>query len=534
MRIGGLDTLFNSLENQTFKDFELILSDSLYEYRKDIVKNQAEKYSFKFKHIKPINDKFPIFSLAHSSNSGIVQAEGDVILFTTDFRYLMPWSLQMHANFHKSHPDNIGYAPGSKFLVSPKIKNNLPSYGRNTDYLQYIDDLKNNKLTDFMWSIFENDPFGTPQDLSTWQELDRVKIGYDPKTLVAKDVEVSPEQIFLQSESVKTKIVLEANGLNEDFDGAFNYVDPEFAYRLKNLFNFKWLGDNSNIIYRIAGGEKVINKGQLLENAQNKAELIYQKYKEGSTDPVNTWSLTKAHSLNQKSLDINEKESVINCFGKSFKALDWHCIPGNNGVDDPWLDEEPIRQKYWTSFTAGQVVIDIGACFGLYTLSALAQGCRVIAFEPNKEYSNMIDQSVAMNNFSGNYQCHNIAIWNDTKLPEELERPILQWCKQDPPLKTTTLDEITRYLDRVDMIKIDVEGAEAGVLEGAIETIKKHKPCFLIEDHTGLYSYPDVNNTRGVIMNILTYFNYKITTELFGGPPPPGGGRWFIIAKPNE
>lgn len=545
MRIGGLDTIFNSLENQTFRDFELIISDSLYKYRYDIVKEKAKKFSFRYKHIAPIADKFPIFSQASGANSGIVQAEGDIILFTTDYRYFMPWTLQKHADFHRSHADNIGYAPGSKFLLPPPIKNGIPSYGRNADYKQYVEDLKYGLLENYMWSIFENDIFSQPQDLSTWPEIDRINIGYDPKTDIPYGIEVPPNQIFTQSESVKTKIVLEANGFNEAFDGAFNYVDIEFAHRLRNMFNLKWIGDNTNSIYRITGGDRVVSKGQLVETVQNVAETIFKKYENGSKDPVNTWSLAEAHAINQNNVIPQEttkeiiapsktRETVQEYFGRNFKIVDWHLIPGNNGSDDPWFDEESIRHNHWNSFTPGQVVIDIGACFGLYTLPALMQGCRVIAFEPNVEFSTMMAESVAMNGFADRYQCHHICIWNNTVMPEELEKPILGWSNLTSPVKTTTLDDVTRYLDRVDMIKMDVEGAEAAVMEGAEETIKRFRPSFLIEDHTGLYPYPEAHNTRGVIMSILQRHNYTINTELFGGPPPPGGGRWFIIATPNK
>ena len=529
MRLGGLDTLFNSLERQTFKDFELIISDSLYQYRKDIVADKIKQYSFRCKHIAPINDKFPIFSQSHAVNSGIVQAEGDVILFTTDYRYFMPETLQKHADFHRQNADNVGYAPGSKFLLPPTRKEGVPSYGRNDNYSQYIEDLKSGKLNEYMWSIFANDIFSNPQDFSTWQEIDRLKIGYDPKIDIQKGDEVPPHQIFTQSESVKTKIVLAANGFNEALDGAFNYMDIEFAYRLHSFFDFKWIGDNTNPIYRITGGDKIIDKAQLIQEVQDVAESICRKYENGSKDPVNTWSLSKVHSDNQNKMI---RESTIEYFGRNFKAVDWHLIPGNNGSDDPWLDEESIRQKHWNSFSSGQVVIDIGACFGLYTLPALMQGCRVIAFEPNIEFANQIAESVAMNEgFSKRYQCHNIGLWNKTVFPSELEKPVLDWCKIKT-LPLTTLDEITKNMDRVDMIKMDVEGAEAGVMEAAIETIKRYKPSFLIEDHTGLYSYPDLHKTREKILSILAEHNYTVQMELFGGPPPPGGGRWFIIAHP--
>jgi len=295
MRPGGLDVLFNSLERQTFRDFELVLCDSLYKYRKDMVKEKASSFSFPYKHITPIIDNFPVQCFSHAVNSAIVNASGEVIVFTTDYRHFMPTSLEKHAIFHRSNPDNYAYAPPSKFVLPPPMKQGLPSYGRNLDYEQYVKDLDNGKLQPYMWSIFENDLFDTYQDPSNWEEIDRIKVGYDPKTDVSPGVEASPLHIYLQSESVKTKLVLEANGLNEELDGAHSYQDIEFSHRLRNLFGLKWIGDNTNPTYRITGGHNIISKIKLTPMAEGSAAAIFEKYKNGSTDKVNTWGLIDKH-----------------------------------------------------------------------------------------------------------------------------------------------------------------------------------------------------------------------------------------------
>lgn len=232
---------------------------------------------------------------------------------------------------------------------------------------------------------------------------------------------------------------------------------------------------------------------------------------------------------------MNARESTVDFFGHTFKAVEWNPYYHGNGVDNPWLDEALIRKKYWTSFASGQVVIDVGACFGLYTLPALMQGCRVVALEPNKEFLDIITESVSMNEgFANNYIGCNFGLWNNTPYPPELEKSVLEWCRSTEPLTTTTLDELTQNLDRVDMVKIDVEGAEVGVLEGAVEMIKKHRPTFLIEDHTGLYDYCNKHDTGAAVRSILHSHGYKMIVELFGGPPPPAGGRYFIFATPME
>ncbi len=47
--------------------------------------------------------------------------------------------------------------------------------------------------------------------------------------------------------------------------------------------------------------------------------------------------------------------------------------------------------------------------------------------------------------------------------------------------ETRTLDSFN--LEKVDILKIDVEGFECDVVEGAINTISKHKPKIILKMH---------------------------------------------------
>jgi hypothetical protein len=119
--------------------------------------------------------------------------------------------------------------------------------------------------------------------------------------------EVSPTMIYLQSESIKSKLVLEANGLNEALDGGHSYPDIEFSHRLRNLFNFKWLADDTNATYRITGGHNIVNKIKLLETVENASKSIFEKYNSGSKDKVNNWDLKKIYINNQNQRHILNK-----------------------------------------------------------------------------------------------------------------------------------------------------------------------------------------------------------------------------------
>ncbi len=60
---------------------------------------------------------------------------------------------------------------------------------------------------------------------------------------------------------------------------------------------------------------------------------------------------------------------------------------------------------------------------------------------------------------------------------------------QEIEVSVRRLDDIIEPGTHVDFIKIDVEGAELGVLKGAKNTLKKHKPIVVFECGLGASEY---------------------------------------------
>ena len=144
----------------------------------------------------------------------------------------------------------------------------------------------------------------------------------------------------------------------------------------------------------------------------------------------------------------------------------------------------------------GAVVIDVGANIGYFTLlfSHLAgEGGKVYAFEPDPKNHELLLKNLDVNKV-GNTTAVKKALSNKTgKTKLFLDQLNLGDMSMaagniDNPagfleVETITLDE---YLageqeKRVDFIKIDVQGAEALVIEGAEKTIKTAKPKILLE-----------------------------------------------------
>jgi hypothetical protein len=138
------------------------------------------------------------------------------------------------------------------------------------------------------------------------------------------------------------------------------------------------------------------------------------------------------------------------------------------------IDEEtPIRERYWQP-KAGDVCIDIGAFHGSYTLPALAAGATVYAIDGRIEPLKVLRQRAAefgiserlLLRFRGDLERR--AVLSRARRGNRY-RP--QAEPRDDPGRRLGHARFARGgswdVDRVDWIKVDVEGGEVGVLEGA-------------------------------------------------------------------
>lgn len=173
----------------------------------------------------------------------------------------------------------------------------------------------------------------------------------------------------------------------------------------------------------------------------------------------------------------------------------------------------------------GAVFLDIGANVGCYSF-ALAPFCqKVHAFEPQRLIFNMMVGSVALNGWQ-NIHCYHLALGDEvgqveipqfdyTKLNSfgsiefsATQKEKLQQERGNDPdkveyVQTAPLDYFK--FPRVDLIKIDVEGAEMKVLRGAKNTIILHRPILMVE-----YYKVHAPTLRARIEND---FGYRVTKD---------------------
>jgi FkbM family methyltransferase len=164
------------------------------------------------------------------------------------------------------------------------------------------------------------------------------------------------------------------------------------------------------------------------------------------------------------------------------------------------------------------VVMDIGANFGTHTLSFAKNAGKVFSFEPQRAIFNILVANIALNSIYNVY-CFNMAVSDKAG---RLDIPLYDYSKpmdfgsvefggeqkyavdQQRGKSTEAVQMITidgLNIARVDLIKVDVEGMEQQVLDGAINTIKSKQPVMFVEHF---------KSNKGAITKWFEALNYKI------------------------
>ena len=139
----------------------------------------------------------------------------------------------------------------------------------------------------------------------------------------------------------------------------------------------------------------------------------------------------------------------------------------------------------------GTATVDVGANCGLYTRKLSRLSRRVYAFEPSHKMAELLRRTSA-----SNVSVYEIALSDEIGdaelfIPRDNDRLVYGLASLEPrydlssqevvsmTVPTARLDTIVH--EEVAFVKIDVEGHELNVLNGAIELLEHSQPVFLVE-----------------------------------------------------
>jgi FkbM family methyltransferase len=182
-----------------------------------------------------------------------------------------------------------------------------------------------------------------------------------------------------------------------------------------------------------------------------------------------------------------------------------------------FFKKEPDTLEWIDSMKPGEILFDIGANVGLYALYAAKKGVKVYAFEPESQNYAILNRNIYLNDLQENVVALNVAL-SDTRTMDFL---YLSSMDKGASLHTvhenidfagkrfdagyrqgiiaTTVDSLVSdwNVPRPDHIKMDVDGHESAIVNGATSTLENRGfKSLLVELNT------DVQKDLDVIANV--------------------------------
>ena len=208
IRPGVFRFLRETLEAQTFKDFELVVVDGIYEKRHLEVAEYMKGFPFPFKHI-PEGKRTKRYALAQADNVGIKESSGELVVWLQDFILIPPDGLQKYWDLYQAHPDAMYTGVDGRISVLPDGPVDLEN------------------PTDILMG-------------GTWK---RGRLDYVNQRGFDKEIRQSYDafEFELNWAAFARTVAEDIGGFNEEFDHGFAYDNTEFAFRALTIGKEMWL-----------------------------------------------------------------------------------------------------------------------------------------------------------------------------------------------------------------------------------------------------------------------------------------------------
>lgn len=170
------------------------------------------------------------------------------------------------------------------------------------------------------------------------------------------------------------------------------------------------------------------------------------------------------------------------------------------------------------------IIVNIGANIGFFSvhLANLFPKNKIIAIEPNPEAFDLLKKNISLNNLSSNIECVNVCISDKsgsipfTIIPGKSEYSSIGSINFDVvqhdirkiiQVDSKRLNDLV-YDKKLELIFMDVEGAEDLVIKGSVDLISKYRPI-IISECADLF-LPKFNSNAKKFIERLTNLNYTV------------------------
>ena len=178
-------------------------------------------------------------------------------------------------------------------------------------------------------------------------------------------------------------------------------------------------------------------------------------------------------------------------------------------IKDVGTSASLVKDGYWESPTSVvmarslkqyDVCIDVGANCGYFSCIMASKSSKVYAYEPNINMIDNFKKTIKANGYQNKIELLNKAVFSDCS------RKILSFPSDDYgtgslfanfenilDVDCVTIDSIYKN-KKVDLIKIDAEGSELDILNGAVLTLSNNPNIIILLEHNLAYYNKEIDS----------------------------------------
>ena len=142
--------------------------------------------------------------------------------------------------------------------------------------------------------------------------------------------------------------------------------------------------------------------------------------------------------------------------------------------------EREKQDHFASTIEKGSLVFDLGAHVGVFSLLACSRGARVVAVEPNTTNASFIRRHLALNGYEGAVVEAAVSLTDGSAPFAPGPNPSTgRLATEGPAVNTVALDSLSDRFGYPDIVKMDIEGAEAEAMLGGARTLERVRVIFV-------------------------------------------------------
>jgi FkbM family methyltransferase len=283
----------------------------------------------------------------------------------------------------------------------------------------------------------------------------------------------------------------------EDF---YTFWNVNSKYNFNRIYGYQYVPKDKNSILYFHGNKNSVNSDKMIEFIKLKRDDNFYESEYFYLNKTKLLNLGEIKNVEGSTMEIAEKYGWAHAI--------YHEI---YNLQDYYIDRiKRINQ--------GDIVVDLGGNIGVFNRWAHSQGASVvISFEPDRRYFEVLSMNAHPNsvlfNAAVSDKIGSIDLYESTHLGGSNIFLSNSVNVKHYPVRTYTLDYLfeSNFIDRIDFLKIDIEGAEQLALKGiSDENLKKVKNISMEYHHAHLGFNEELRYNMITRLNNLGFHSYLL------------------------